>query len=595
MTTLPPPPVNAETPRPLTDRTCRRLGGRRLWFYLFVLTVWIALLARFAGVLGRLVAAGDGALETVLFAYFAVFVCLAWLYGVYNIAVVVFARLTARLDRHRDPEAATAHELPDVAVLYTTCNDFSEAAAATCVEQDYPNFRVYLLDDSSSMEARRQVDAFARRHRDRVAVIRRPDREGFKAGNLNHALESVVDDPYFVVVDADERLPSDFLSRLVPRMTADPSVGFIQANHECLAEGGLLQRDMHVGVNVHWKWYQPLRNRFGFVMFLGHGAIIRRDAWVAAGGFPHIVSEDLAFAIEAREAGFQGRFAEDVVCYEEFPATVRDFRRRHVKWSRGTSEFLHHYAGRLVRSRRMSTAEKLDILFPTLNLPLTLFFFMFMIITGIALPLFSGEVDVLTAQTGLGAVNIPIFRLPEAFDTLHRLDLYLVTVATIASPVLSFVFALWRQPVRLVAFLVNSTALYSTLAPLTALAVMGYVFTRRATFIVTGDREHAGAVPAGSRPFWQTTDPDDPKVRRAEAGIAMVFVVGAVFTLQIALVGLGIGYLLMVHMHQVDWGSRSVRSLAVAPSAGIAASTIVGAGSLVGLQPVVFGLAMFHF
>lgn len=554
---------------------------------------WALLLARFGGVLRGLVAAADGAGQTILFGYFAVFVGLAWLYGVYNITVVVFARITARLDRHQPAVPAISRQLPRVAVLYTTYNDFSEAAAETCVAQDYPHARVYLLDDSTSDEARRRVDAFAALHRDRVDVVRRADREGFKAGNLNHALTAHVTEPYFVVVDADERLPEDFVRTLVPRMEADASVGFIQANHECLATGGRLQADMHVGVDVHWKWYQPLRNRFGFVMFLGHGAIIRRAAWEATGGFPHIVSEDLALAIEAREHGYVGQFAEDVVCYEEFPPTVRDFRRRHVKWSRGTSEFLHHYTRRLVMSRRLSLAEKLDILFPTLNLPLTLFFFAFMIIAGIALPLTSGDVDVLTIESAWGALEVPIYRLPAAFDDLHRTDLYLVTVATIASPVLSFVLALWRQPLRLVLFLINSTALYATLAPLTALAVLGDTFTRTATFIVTGERD--SPTPGTRRPFWRTTDPDDRRVRVAETAIAVVFVVGAVFTLQIALVGLGIGYLLMAYMHTADWNGPGVRPLSVAPSSGIAASTIVGAGSLAGLQPVVFGMSMFHF
>ena len=65
-------------------------------------------------------------------------------------------------------------------------------------------------------------------------------------------------------------------------------------------------------------------------MFLGHGALLRRKCWEEVGGFPHIVSEDLGFAIEIREKGYRGRFVEDVVCYEDFPDTVRAFRIRHM-------------------------------------------------------------------------------------------------------------------------------------------------------------------------------------------------------------------------------------------------------------------------
>jgi len=89
--------------------------------------------------------------------------------------------------------------------------------------------------------------------------------------------------------------------------------------------------------------------------------------------------------VTVREQGYYGTFAEDVTCYEEFPETVRNFRVRHVKWTRGTCEFLHRYGLDLLRSRRIPWSEKLDILFPTANLPVTLFFFLYMVLAAIVL------------------------------------------------------------------------------------------------------------------------------------------------------------------------------------------------------------------
>jgi len=586
----------------LSDREIRRLGGRRPTMYVAIFVVWALTVWWFSDPLAELVMAGDSWWLSAMLLYFVAFVAVAWLYGVYNIAVVVFARTTARLP---DPDRPIGLETPAVAVLYTTYNDFSEAAARTCVELDYPDYTVYLLDDSTDPAFQARVDEFAADCGDRVRVIRRPDREGFKAGNLNHALEMVVDEPLFVVVDADERMPTDFLSVLVPQMMGDESLGFIQANHRCLSEGGDLQADLAVGVDVHWKWYQPLRNRYGFVMFLGHGAIIRRDAWLAAGGFPELVSEDLAFAIVAREHGYVGAFEKDVVCWEEFPATVRDFRRRHVKWSRGTAEFLHRYAGKLIRSRRISATEKADILFPTVNLPLTLFFFVFMLVGGLGIPLLAGTRSTLTVDLGVIETGLPVFRLPEAFTALHRWDIYLVTLITIVSPLSSFILDLWRQPLRLARFLGQSTALYATLAPLTAMAIIGYLFTRRAQFIVTGDRGAAASKETQPdetatrrerlRHFLSTTDPDSDGVRRSELWIAVVVIVGAAMTYQIALVGIGVGYLLVSRMHRSGWDTWRNNPALYAPAAGIAGSTVLGASSLVGFQPAFFGLSMFHF
>ena len=590
----------------MSDRDVRRLGGRRPSMYLVVFGVWIATVLWFGEVLVDLVRAGDTWWIRAMTMYFVLFVSIAWLYGIYNLSVIAFATLhRKRMKRRPQPPLASPAltTIPPVAVLYTTYNDFSEDAARTCVDLNYPDMTVYLLDDSTDPVYKRRVDSFAALHPG-VQVVRRENRTGFKAGNLNHALDTVVDQPYFVVVDADERLPSDFLARLVPRIEADETLGFIQANHRSMQDGELLQRDMYVGVDVHWKWYQPLRNQYGFVMFLGHGAILRRDAWTAAGGFPHLVSEDLAFAIAAREQGYVGAFAEDVVCLEEFPDSVRNFRRRHVKWSRGTAEFLDHYVGRLLRSRRMTTAEKLDILLPTVNLPLTLCFFLFMFIAGVALPIAAGEAQAMTVDLRLTSFQVPVFRLPASFDALHRWDLYAVTLLTILSPVMAFALDLWRTPIKLGRFLVRSTALYATLAPLTAIAVIGYITTKKAQFIVTGDRSGtsdgattvAAAGPmARLRTFMETTNPDSRAMHRAEYAMAGILILGAVLTLQLALIGLGVGYAVATRMHRVGWASSGMRKLTWAPALGITTSTMLSSASLVGVQPALFGMAIFHF
>ncbi|MBK6781199.1 MAG: hypothetical protein IPG75_16920 [Gemmatimonadetes bacterium] len=75
-----------------------------------------------------------------------------------------------------------------------------------------------------------------------------------------------------------------------------------------------------MGIDIHWRWYHPLRNRYGFVMLLGHGAVVRREVWEEVGGFPEIVSEDLAFSLRARQHGWHGGVRRrTLIYYEEFP------------------------------------------------------------------------------------------------------------------------------------------------------------------------------------------------------------------------------------------------------------------------------------
>jgi cellulose synthase/poly-beta-1,6-N-acetylglucosamine synthase-like glycosyltransferase len=106
---------------------------------------------------------------------------------------------------------------------------------------------------------------------------------------------------------------------------------------------------------------------------LGHGAMVSRACYVAAGGFPHLVAEDLCFSIEARIRGYYVAFAEDIVCEEEYPVDYLAFKKRHSKWTQGNMEFIRTYTGRIFASS-LSWLEKLDIVLFTYNLPLTAFF-----------------------------------------------------------------------------------------------------------------------------------------------------------------------------------------------------------------------------
>ena len=474
------------------------------------------------------------------------------------------------------------------------------------MQQDYASYRVYILDDSSDPAIRARIDAFAAEYSERVTVVRRGDRRAYKAGNLNHALASIAREPLFALVDADEILPTDFLARLVPRILAIPDCGFIQANHRSNPNAtSALARDLGPGVDSHWRWYHPLRNDYGFVMLLGHGALIRRQAWVDAGGFPELVSEDLAFALRAREAGWRGRFAEDVVCIEEFPEDVRAFRVRHMKWTRGTCEFLSREAGRLLLTHRLSWVEKIDILLPTLNLPLSFLFFLFVHRrerrphravrrlprhdVGRRQPRVAGA-DAAARRGVCGAESARSVRRHDSRDGVARAVLPDRHVAPAGAPV------------------VVPGAKHGALRRARAAVV-----DRRAA--VRGDaacgvsRDGGQNARAGGRSLprrrcqrWRNglhefalrSHPDQKLVQGLEIACALVLVALACATFQIPFLGLALGYLMFPVMHHVRWDALGTRALVHIPFALIVSGFGIGSLSLLGVQTVFFGYG-FHF
>ncbi|MCX7783726.1 MAG: glycosyltransferase [Meiothermus sp.] len=496
--------------------------------------------------------------------YFVVFTYVAWLFALYNLGIVLFAIIYRKWFRTpfiQDVGMLTSS--PAVAILYTTCNDFVEESVMSCVLQNYPNFKVYILDDSTNPEYQRRIDRFAARHVAQVRVVRRPDRRGFKAGNLNHGLSKVAHEPLFVLADADEILPSDFLSRLVPRLLADERCGFIQANHHSNPQdSGGLARAMGIGVDIHWRWYQPLRNCFGFVMLLGHGALIRRQSWEESDGFPELVSEDLAFSIALRHKGWHGRFAEDVICYESFPEDMRAFRIRHMKWTRGSCEFLHHRLGFLLQSSNISLVEKVDILLPVLGLPLSLFFFLYLLDANILLVAWLGHLVPLSL---LGGLEVEIRSLAPVFHRISSPDFLIMTLLAVLAPVLCFVLELGRKPHRLYRFLSASVVVNGALAPLATLGIVLYLFTRKAVFHVTGERgEGLSRAPSWQRSwqqFLKGSHPDHWGVRFFEMGCAVLLMTAGFHMLNFPLLGIALAFMLQPILHQAQWHETIIQRL----------------------------------
>ena len=467
--------------------------------YLTVFAGWLLALAWFHPRLAGLLDLATGPLGWAALAFFVLFTEVAWLYAAFNLGVILFALRYRR--RHAPAEllrAAAPHVTarPPVAVLYTTCNDFVEASAASCLAQDYPAFTVYLLDDSCDPAWRARVDAFAAAHPGRARVIRRGDRRGFKAGNLNHALARL-DEPLFALADADELLPhrlplpAGAAPAGRPGLRLRPGRPPRQPGRAEPLRPPARPGHRHPLALVPAA-AQPLRLR--------HAARPRRAAparGLGGGGrLPGAGERGPGLRAPApREQGWRGRFAEDVICHEDFPDDMRAFRVRHMKWTRGTCEFLWKEMRRLVLSPRIPLVEKLDVLFPTLNLPLSLAFFLFILDANVLLPALFGRSQPLTLALGGLELALPTVALDPAFGAVMTADFFAITVLTLLAPVLCFVVDGWRRPRRLLRFLAGSTATYGTLGPLSSVGVLLYAATGKAVFHVTADRGAAAGAP----------------------------------------------------------------------------------------------------
>ncbi len=265
------------------------------------------------------------------------------------------------------PEAVKS--VPRFGVFYTTCDDFVSESLLSCIRQDYPEdaFKVIVCDDSREPGNRASIDALCS-GQERVTVVRRSERSGFKAGNLNHSFKLLQADAFdwIVVVDADQILSSEFLSRLAGDAAAAPEhAACIQAvpkwqEKSMLPPSGPFQQTMDEDACLVLNRDLPWRSHAGFYPCLGRVAAVRASAWNAVGGFPECVSEDYAFSMAARSKGWVCIPAGSASLCDRGPRDFAAFVIQLSKYASGTSELIRYGYFEFLRGPA-HWVEKLDV------------------------------------------------------------------------------------------------------------------------------------------------------------------------------------------------------------------------------------------
>ena len=407
-------------------------------------------------------------LAIILLIFNAIFISYFWLNGVKDFIYVIWYYITKKElnKKYRRVINTDLSNVNDkVLMLYCTCNDFDGESLEKCMQQTYKNVETIILDDSNDEKYKKEIDDFVSKHK--VKVVRRGNRVGFKAGNINYYLMS--DEcksqgyDYVVILDSDEIIPSNYIVESLKYFYTYSNIGIVQANHISTRNRNFFMKLFHIGVNSHWPTYQTMKHFYGFSTMLGHGAMIKRECYEKAGGFPNLVAEDLCLSIEARNAGYYVAFAPNIICEEEYPIDYVAFKKRHSKWTQGNLEFIKKYTGKIAKSK-MKWYEKMDIVLFTYNLPLTAIFAFYIFLNLIFVPLL---------HINLGQV--------------YALWMVIPTVIFFFSPMLNDIFC-WIFRLNIFRFLwyfFCVIILYGSMLTTSLISALLGMFGKKAKFIVT--------------------------------------------------------------------------------------------------------------
>jgi cellulose synthase/poly-beta-1,6-N-acetylglucosamine synthase-like glycosyltransferase len=297
------------------------------------------------------------------------FVCIVGL-GLYGFQA--FWLTVAYQLAHRDgADAAMPSAWPTVTVQLPIYNErhVVERLISACAALDYPRDRlqIQILDDSDDLTAALTA-SLAQQWQVQgvnVCVVRRPDRQGFKAGALAHALPSA-NGEFIAIFDADfvptpdflkSTLPHFYQSRNAPVLSAAapaPSgeIGFVQTRWDHINRGySWITRAQALALDGHFVVEQTGRAAAHYPFGFNGTAGIWRRACIddpAVGGWQtDTLCEDLDLSYRAQLVGWRGVYLPDVSVPAELPAQILAFKRQQFRWAKGSVQTLLKLAHRI--------------------------------------------------------------------------------------------------------------------------------------------------------------------------------------------------------------------------------------------------------
>ena len=255
--------------------------------------------------------------------------------------------------------------------LYNEQNVVERVIDATAA-LDYPPERLHIqvLDDSTDATVALAAGRVAHYAAQGLYIshVRRPTREGYKAGALRYGLDET-DGEFIAIFDADFVPEPDFLRRTIPFFLQDAQVGVVQTRWGHLNQNeSLLTRLQAFGLDAHFLIEQVGRTFAGyFINFNGTGGVWRRTCIDDAGGW-HIdtLTEDLDLSYRAQLRGWRFVYRPEIVAPAELPAVMDALKSQQFRWTKGAAETARKHLGTMWRSRQ-PLATKLQATFHLLN------------------------------------------------------------------------------------------------------------------------------------------------------------------------------------------------------------------------------------
>ena len=249
--------------------------------------------------------------------------------------------------RYVPPELPAAPEnLPAVSVQLPIYNEkyvirrLVAACARMVASYGIDKVKILILDDSTddTVEVVNRIAAEYAGKGFHIEVFHRDNRQGFKAGALEAALEKTPEE-FIAIFDADFTPEPDFLNRTLPYFLQDEKLGIVQSRWCHLnRDYNLLTSAAAIAIDIHFTIEQTGRFAYGlFQNFNGSGGVLRKKAILEAGNWQaDTLAEDLDLSYRMQLLDYKVVYLKDLDSPAEIPSTVPSFKQQQGRWANGS-------------------------------------------------------------------------------------------------------------------------------------------------------------------------------------------------------------------------------------------------------------------
>lgn len=269
-----------------------------------------------------------------------------WVYAVYFFELMAFAEVcifllimtrTNNRSKEADEYEKDCSRLPSVDVFIPTYNeglDVLEKTIFGAKHLDYPDFKVWVLDDSR----REWLRDFCRDNE--IGYLTRPDNLHAKAGNINNGLKHTSGE-LFAIFDADFVPCRNFLRRTVGFFTHNEDIGLVQTpqhffNRDPIQLNLGLEKLLPDEQRLFFDSMAPSRDSWGAAFCCGSCSIARRKAVEKVGGIPtSSITEDLLTTLCLLTVKYRTVYLNEALSHGMSSESINGYFIQRGRWCRG--------------------------------------------------------------------------------------------------------------------------------------------------------------------------------------------------------------------------------------------------------------------